>query len=81
MTGTVVRGRLISDVTPLPASSSPLVRVTPAGVTAAPTVRQATKTSSIPTIGSVLVVVVLMGLGAWHELRGRRRSLRMSSGN
>ena len=78
--GTLVTGRLVSDVTPLPADSSPLVRVTPASITAAPTVRRETQTSAISTLGAVLLVVVLMGLGAWHELRGRRRSVTVSSG-
>lgn len=73
-------GRLVSDVTPLPANSSPLVRVTPAGVAVAPTVRRATRTSSISTVGAVLLVVVLMALGAWHELHARRRPLTVSAG-
>ncbi len=72
-TGPLVTGRLIADVTPLPQSSSPLV---PATASAAPTVRQATSvtTSPLTAIGAGLAVAALLGLGAWHELRGRRRS-------
>jgi hypothetical protein len=73
-TGPLVTGRLIADVTPLPQKSSPLVRVTPATAAPAPTVRQATSTSPLTAIGAGLAVAALLGLGAWHELRGRRRS-------
>jgi PKD domain len=77
--GPLVTGRLIADVTSQPVGSSPLVHVTPAG--AAPAVRRATRSSSISAIGSALLVVVLLGLGAWHELRGRRRSVAVSCGH
>jgi hypothetical protein len=75
-TGPLVTGRLIADVTPLPEKSSPLVRVTPAAAAPAPTVRQATSvtTSPLTAIGAGLAVAALLALGAWHELRGRRRS-------
>jgi PKD domain len=71
--GPVVTGRLISDVTPLPVGSSPLVHVTPAAAAAPPAVRQATRTTALSALGAALVVIVLLGLGAWRELRGRRR--------
>jgi hypothetical protein len=70
--GSLVSGRLVSDVHPLPASSSPLVRTVPTAVTAPPQVRQATRASSMAGAGAALVVVGLLGLGAWHEWRGRR---------
>ncbi len=70
--GPLVTGRLISDVTPLPVGSSPLVHVTPAAVAAPPAVRQATRTTTLSALGAALVVIVLLGLGAWRELRGRR---------
>jgi PKD domain len=72
LAGPLVTGRLISDVTPLPVDSSPLVHVTPAAA-AAPAVAQATRTASLSALGAVAVVIVLLGLGVWRELRGRRR--------
>jgi hypothetical protein len=71
--GPLVTGRLISDVTPLPVGSSPLVHLTPAVAAAPPAVRQATGTTTLSALGAALVVIVLLGLGAWRELRGRRR--------
>jgi PKD domain len=71
--GSLVTGRLISDVTPLPVGSSPLVDVTPAVAAAPPAVRQATRTTALSALAAALVVIVLLGLGAWRELRGRRR--------
>jgi PKD domain len=75
----VVTGRLIADVTPLAAGSRPLGHVASAGAAPAPTVRRATSSSSISAVGSALLVVVLLGLGAWRELRGRRRPVAVSS--
>ena len=74
-TGTLVTGRLVADVTPLPQKSSPLVRAT-ASAAPVPTVRQATTVTTSPwtAIGAGLAVAALLALGAWHELRGRRRS-------
>jgi hypothetical protein len=72
--GPLVAGRLISDVTTLPAGASPLVHVTPAAVAAPPQVRQATRSRSLAAPGAALTVAVLLGLGAGWELRGRRRS-------
>jgi hypothetical protein len=70
--GPLVKGRLIADVTSVPESSSPLVRA--AAISPAPTVRQATSTSTSPlaAIAAGLGITALLGLGAWHELRGRR---------
>ena len=80
-TGPVVKGRLIADVTPLPESSSPLVRAT-ASASVAPTVRQATSTTTSPlaAIAAGAAVAALLGLGACYELRGRRRSHAMRIG-
>jgi hypothetical protein len=71
-TGPLVTGRLVSDVVPLSAGSSPLVRATPAAA-APPQVRQATRSRSLAAPGAGLAVALLLGLGAWWELRGRRR--------
>ncbi len=72
--GSLVAGRLISDVTTLPADSSPLVHLTPAAAAAPPQVRQAIRTRSLAAPGAALAVAALLGLGAAWELRDRRRS-------
>jgi PKD domain len=72
--GPLVAGRLISDVTTLPAGSSPLVHLTGAAATAPPQVRQATHSRSLTAPGAALALMLLLGSGAWWELRGRRRS-------
>jgi hypothetical protein len=72
--GPLVAGRLISDVTTLPADASPLVHVTPAAAEAPPQVRQAVASRSLAAPGAVLAVALLLGLGAGWEVRGRRRS-------
>jgi len=69
-----VSGRLVSDVTTLPEGSSPLVHLTPAAAAAPPQLRQATRSRSMAAPGAALAVALLLGLGAWRELRGRRRS-------
>jgi hypothetical protein len=71
-TGPLVAGRLISDVTPIPANDSPLVKVVPGPPATAPAIRPATSTSFVPALGAGIVVVLLLGLGAGNELRGRR---------
>jgi hypothetical protein len=65
---------LISDVTPLPASRSPLVHPTaePQPAEVAP-VQAPTETPVLPVVAAALAVLVLLGLGAGRELRGRRR--------
>lgn len=73
--GPLVTGQLISDVTPLPSGSSPLVHVTPAAATPEAAVRQASRVSVTPAVGAALAVGVLLALGAGRELRGRRRWL------
>ena len=78
--GPLVTGRLIADVTPLPQKSSPLVRVT-AAAAPAPTVRQATTTSPLAAIAAGLAAAALLGLGAWYELRGRRRGRAVPTGH
>jgi hypothetical protein len=72
--GPLVTGRLISDVITLPAGASPLVHVTPAAAAAPPQVRQATSSRNLAVPGGALAVVLLLGLGAGWELRGRRRA-------
>jgi len=79
--GPLVAGRLISDVTTLPATASPLVHVTPAAAAAPPQVRQAIQTRSLAAPGAALVVALLVGLGAGWELRGRRRSRGVLTGH
>ena len=71
--GPLVTGRLISDVTTVPEGSSPLVHLIPAAAAAPPQVRQATRSRSLAAPGAALAVALLLGLGAWWELRGRRR--------
>jgi PKD repeat protein len=77
----VVTGRLVSDVTPLPAAVSPLVHVE-AGV---PETSQAARStvggSALPAIAAGLAILALLALGARRELRGRRdwRTLRFGS--
>lgn len=71
-TGPLVTGRVISDVIPVPANDSPLVRVAQGPPATAPAIRPATSTSFVPALGAGIVVVLLLGLGAGNELRGRR---------
>jgi hypothetical protein len=65
-------GLLVSDVTPLAADVSPLVHIVPAAVATAPPARQAIRASLLPPVGAGFAVLVLLGLGAGRELRGRR---------
>ncbi|HEX3831802.1 MAG TPA: PKD domain-containing protein [Solirubrobacteraceae bacterium] len=68
--GQLVTGRLVADVTPLPASASPLVRESPGSAAAAPAPPTHTARSPAPVVAGCLAVVVLLGLGAGRELRG-----------
>jgi hypothetical protein len=68
----LVSGRLISDVTLLPATLSPLVREAPASAASAPALRRAAGPVLAPALAAALAVILLFGLGAGHELRGRR---------
>jgi hypothetical protein len=70
--GSLVSGLLVSDVTPLSPDASPLVRIVPAAVATAPPARQAVRASLLPALGAGLAVLLLLGLGAGRELRGRR---------
>jgi hypothetical protein len=74
----VVEGRLISAVTPLPPGVSPLLGAPSAAPASAPAVRGVTRSSILPIVGVLLVVLVLFGLGAARELRGPfgRRAVR-----
>ena len=81
LAGPRVTGLLISEVTPVPAAISPLVRTVPAAVVTAPPARQAIRASLLPVFGAALALVLLLGLGARRELRTRRdwRALRFGS--
>jgi hypothetical protein len=79
--GPLVVGQLVSDVTPLAAGASPLVRVVPAAVATAPPARQAIRASQLPAFGAGFAVLLLLGLGAGRELRGRRRRPTLSTGS
>jgi PKD repeat protein len=68
-----VDGRLISDVAPLPVSSSPLVSIVVARPAAAPEVRRAVGASIVPALAAAISVLLLLGLGARHQLGWRRR--------
>jgi PKD repeat protein len=77
--GQLVTGRLVADVIPLPAGASPLVRTSPGSAAAAPP--RTTAQSPVAVIAGCLAVVLLLGLGAGWELRGRgwRPTLRSSN--
>jgi hypothetical protein len=81
LAGPRVTGLLITDVTPVPATVSPLVHTVPAAVVTAPPARRAIRASLLPVYGAALAVVLLLGLGARRELRSRRdwRALRFGS--
>jgi hypothetical protein len=68
--GRLVSGELIADVVPLPAAASPLVHPVQTASAAAPA-RQAIRASRLPALAAVAVIVLLLGLGARRELRGR----------
>lgn len=68
----LVSGLLVGDVTPLAAGASPLVHVVPAAATAPPA-RQAIRVSLLPALSAGFAVLLLLGLGAGRELRGRPR--------
>ncbi|MGH2893455.1 MAG: hypothetical protein ACRDPM_09340 [Solirubrobacteraceae bacterium] len=74
-------GQLIRDVSLQSASASPLVHFTPAAVTPAAEVRQASHISAAPAIAGALAVGLLLALGAGRELRGRRRWRLTDGGN
>ena len=65
-------GRLISDVTPVPANDSPLVKLAQGPPATAPAIQPATSASLVPALVAGFVVLLLLGLGAGNELRGRR---------
>jgi hypothetical protein len=70
VSGPLVKGQLISDVTPL--AASPLVHTVPPPAATAPPARQAIRASLLPAVGAAFAVLLLFSLGAWRELRGRR---------
>ncbi len=78
--GQLVSGRLISDVTPLPATASPLVHLATAAAAKASAELRSSHSSAIALLAGIVGVVLLLGLGAARELRGRRawRALRYS---
>jgi hypothetical protein len=71
----VISGRLISDVTLLRPDQSPLVKIVTSTATAPP-VERSVRASILPALAAVLTVVVLLGLGAGHQLRWRLRPIR-----
>jgi PKD repeat protein len=77
----VVTGRLVSDVTPLPAGQSPLVHIEAGVPETSQAARSSVGGSALPAIGAALAVLALLGLGARRELRGGRdwRTLRFGS--
>lgn len=68
----VVVGQLISDITPLPATASPLVHLVSGSLASARAVRGAIRATPLPVLAAGLAVALLFGLGAGHELRWRR---------
>jgi hypothetical protein len=70
--GPIVAGELISDVAPVAADVSPLVHTVSAPVPTAPAVRRAGTATPWPAVGAGLLALLVFGLGAAHELRGRR---------
>jgi hypothetical protein len=65
-----VEGRLIADVTPLPAVDSAFVRrLEQAGT--APSIRRASSPSALPALAGALGLVLLFALGVARELRWR----------
>jgi hypothetical protein len=68
-----VTGRLISDVLPLSPGASPLVHDVPAAAATAPAIGHTARASIVPIVSTGLVILLLLGLGAGRELRGRRR--------
>lgn len=78
---TLVAGRLVSGLTPLPPDESPLVRSQPPSTGTAPSMRRVVGASLPSVIAAVLTVVLLFSLGAGRELRGRRRSRALRFGS
>jgi hypothetical protein len=65
---TLVSGRLIGDVTPLPPGAQLVTRRGGPPRAAAP-VREATRIAPLPALLAGLAVLTLLALGAWRELR------------
>jgi PKD repeat protein len=76
---TLVDGRLISYITPVPASQliNPPTHTTPAH---APPSAAPRRTNPIAVVGGVCAIILLLGAGAGTELRSRRRSLPRPAG-
>jgi PKD repeat protein len=79
--GQLVTGRLVADVTPLPAGASPLVQRSPGSAAVAAARAAHTTNSPGGVIAGSLAVVLLLGLGAGRQLLGPGwwRTLRSSS--
>ncbi len=71
--GSVIAGRLIGNVTLLPADASPLVKIVPAATATAPAVQRPVRRSIVPAVVGTLAVLVLLGLGAGSQLRWQLR--------
>jgi PKD repeat protein len=76
----IVTGDLISHVVTLPLGSSPLVHPESGGTGREPVVRQGVTASPVPALVGGLIIVLLLGLGAGRELRGRRAWRTMTLG-
>jgi PKD repeat protein len=68
--GQLVTGRLVADVTALPAGASPLVQPSPGSAAAAPSPPRPSASSPLAPVAGCLAIVLLLGLGAGRELRG-----------
>lgn len=71
---TQVSGRVIGQVTPLPASESPLVHTVPARLGTAQQLTRPLAPSPLPALAAGAAVIALFGLGVRRELRGRARA-------
>jgi hypothetical protein len=71
--GRLVSGRLVSDVRPVAAGSSPLVRAQAATTASAAAVRRAQSPATVNEIYGALAIILLLWLGARRERAGRRR--------
>jgi hypothetical protein len=67
----LIAGRLVGDVTPLSAATSPLVHSVSGARAAAPPARQAVRSSALPALAGGLAILLVFVLGAGRELRWR----------
>jgi hypothetical protein len=72
-TAPLIVGELVSDLSPLPAQSSPLVHPEPAAATTSPGLRASSGSDAIAIVAASLTIVFLFALGAARELGWRPR--------